>query len=71
LGEENDRNDPLQQGDSSMDASLRIFVSQLAGVVFAALVPVILVAFLSIPFSLGGHPGEARPASALIGKHMT
>lgn len=36
------------------------FPAQFLRVVLAALVPVILVAFTSIPFNLGGHPGEAR-----------
>jgi hypothetical protein len=54
-----------------MDASLRIFLSQFVGAVAAALLPVIIVSFLSMPLILGGHPGEPRPASALAGQHMT
>lgn len=54
-----------------MDTSLRIFISELAGVVIATLIPVIIVAFLSIPLSLGGHPGEPRPGSESAGLHMT
>lgn len=54
-----------------MDASLRLFISQFVGFVAAALIPVIVVAFLSIPFTLGGHPGEIRPAAAPVGQHMT
>lgn len=54
-----------------MDSSLRLFVSQYLGVVAAALVPVILIAFLSIPYTLGGHPGDERPASVTAGQHMT
>ena len=54
-----------------MDASLRIFVSQFAGAVAAALLLVILVAFLAIPQALGGHPGEPRPAGVLAAQHMT
>ena len=41
-----------------MHPSLALFARQFAGVVAATLVPVIAVAFLSIPLSLGGHPGE-------------
>lgn len=41
-----------------MTASLRIFINQFVGVVLAALFPVVLVTFLSIPYSLGAHPGE-------------
>jgi hypothetical protein len=47
-----------------MNASLRMFIYQYAGVVLAALVPVIFTAFLSIPYSLGGHPGDARTSAA-------
>lgn len=54
-----------------MDISLRLFTRQFMGVVLAALVPVILVAFLSIPYSLGGHPGEERSAGNSGSRHMT
>ncbi len=54
-----------------MDSSLRLFIRQFAGVVLATLVPVILTAFMSIPVTLGGHPGEARAANALLTQHMT
>jgi hypothetical protein len=35
------------------------------------LLPVVLVAFLSIPFNLGAHPGEARTNVMPIAAHMT
>ena len=54
-----------------MDSSLHVFIRQLAGAVAAALVPVVLVAFWSIPYSLGGHPGEARSVNATTPRHMT
>jgi hypothetical protein len=54
-----------------MNSSLRLFICELLGVVLAALVPVVLVAFLSIPYSLGGHPGEDRTATAPSSQHMT
>ena len=41
-----------------MHRSLALFVRQFVGVVAATMVPVAAVAFLSIPLSLGGHPGE-------------
>lgn len=47
------------------------FVRQFAGAVVAALIPVVLVAFWSIPFNLGGHPGEARSAAMPTPTHMT
>jgi hypothetical protein len=48
--------------------TLHPFIRQFVGVVIAALVPVILVAFLSIPFTLGGHPGEPRDGAAGFGQ---
>jgi hypothetical protein len=50
---------------------LRVFVCQFVGVVAAALLPVALVAFLSIPFALGGHPGETLPMATPFARHMT
>jgi len=47
------------------------FIRQFVGAVVAALIPVLLVAFLSIPFNLGGHPGEARTTMMPIATHMT
>ena len=47
------------------------FVRQFAGGVVAALIPVVLVAFLTIPFNLGGHPGEARAPGVPVPTHMT
>ena len=41
-----------------MQPTLRPFIHQFTGVVLASLVPVILTAFLSIPLSLGAHPGR-------------
>ncbi|MEO8804752.1 MAG: hypothetical protein ABI433_01615 [Burkholderiaceae bacterium] len=37
----------------------------------AALIPVVLTAFLTIPFNLGGHPGEARSSSVQMGEPVT
>lgn len=48
-----------------------LFIRQFAGAVVAALIPVLLVAFCSIPLSLGGHPGELRPAALQTPSHMT
>ena len=48
-----------------------LFVRQYLGVVLAALVPVVVTAFLSIPVNLGGHPGEVRSAQAAAAVHMT
>jgi len=54
-----------------MDSSLRVFVRQIAGVVAAALIPVALIAFWSIPYSLGDHPGEVRSTEPAMARHMT
>jgi hypothetical protein len=54
-----------------MNSPHNSFPRLFAGAVVAALVPVILVAFLSIPFNLGGHPGEARAWTTSASTHMT
>jgi len=54
-----------------MTTPLRTFIRQFVGVVVATLLVVAVVAFLTIPINLGGHPGDARPAEALVGQHMT
>jgi len=45
-----------------MDNPLRSFIRQWLRVALAALLPVLALAFVSIPYSLNGHPGEARLA---------
>ncbi len=54
-----------------MDTSLHLFVRQFAGAVAAALIPVALIAFWSIPCSLQAHPGEARIVGMATPRHMT
>lgn len=54
-----------------MNLDLRHFIRQYLGVVGATLVPVVLVAFLSIPFNLAAHPGEVPRARAPDSRHMT
>ena len=54
-----------------MHPTLRPFMRQFTGVVLASLVPVILTAFLSIPLSLGAHPGETRAPSPGLDRHMS
>lgn len=51
--------------------STHSFVRQFAGAVVAALIPVVLIAFMSIPYKLGGHPGEVRAATMSTSTHMT
>lgn len=47
-----------------MHPVLKHFITQYIAVISAALLPVIALAFLSMPYTLGGHPGEARIAAA-------
>ncbi len=54
-----------------MHPTLLLFIRQYLWVVCAALVPVVMTAFLSIPLSLGGHPGEPRTADAMVDSHMS
>lgn len=48
-----------------------LFVRQYLGVVAAALAPVVLTAFVTMPLNLRGHPGELRNAQATLSAHMT
>ena len=54
-----------------MHPALQLFMRQYLGVIFAALLPVIAVTFLSIPLNLAGHPGEARDITATTNFHLT
>ena len=54
-----------------MHPLLRPLIRQFAGVVLASLVPVVLTAFLCIPFILGGHPGNERLVDAGTAQHMS
>ncbi len=54
-----------------MNVLRSLFIRQLLGAALAGLVPVVLVAFLSIPYSLGRHPDERGPVAASGTRHMT
>ena len=54
-----------------MNADLRDFLARLAGTIAMTLVPVVLIAFLSMPLSLGHHPGEPRLHAGAPAAHMT
>lgn len=54
-----------------MQDDLREFVSRYVGTVVMTLVPVVLVAFLSMPMSLGRHPGDAPVDASPSFAHMT
>lgn len=50
-----------------LDTFFRLYI----GVVLSALVPVLLTAFLTVPFNLGRHPGEQPSQPTDISRHMT
>lgn len=54
-----------------MQADLREFMSRFVGTVVMTLVPVVLIAFLSVPLTLGGHPGESARDPDAPSAHMT
>ncbi len=54
-----------------MDSILLSFIRQFLRVVLTALVPVVLVTFLSIPYSLGGQPGEEHSTTAPVSQQST
>lgn len=53
-----------------MNSDLRHFLTPMIGLVAMTLVPVVLTAFLTIPFNLGRHPGEPPPQGPVL-RHMT
>ena len=54
-----------------MNADLKDFMGSYLRVVLMTLMPMALTAFLSIPYSLGGHPGEPVASATDSGQHMT
>jgi hypothetical protein len=57
--------------DPPMHTELRHFLTRLVGVMALTLVPVVLTAFLTMPMSLGRHPGEPAPQGTVLLQHMT
>jgi hypothetical protein len=53
-----------------MHSALVLLIKQVAGVSMAAVAVVVFVAFVSIPYTLNGHPGEARTTDTAT-QHMT
>lgn len=49
-----------------MNSHLKQFVTQYLTVVFATLMSVSFFAFLAIPYSLGGHPGDEPVAQTAV-----
>ncbi len=54
-----------------MTNDLRDFIAQYARTVVMTLVPVVLIAFLSMPMSLNRHPGELPAETDAPISHMT
>ena len=54
-----------------MDKDLKVFWLQWLRVAAVALASVVFVAFASIPYSLGGHPGEMAARVPSGDRHMT
>ncbi|MDE2604901.1 MAG: hypothetical protein KGL68_03165 [Burkholderiales bacterium] len=54
-----------------MHHELKIFAGQWLRAVLIALVPVVLTAFVTIPWNLGKHPGEPAMRVASAERHMT
>ena len=53
-----------------MHPELHRFLSRFIGTVILTLIPVIFIAFVSMPISLNRHPGEPAPADLPL-RHMT
>ena len=49
-----------------MHSALVLLIKQVAGASLAALAVVVFVAFVSIPYTRNGHPGEARATDTSI-----
>ena len=55
-----------------MHPDLREFAAQFLGTVMAALVPVVVTAFLGMPYALNRHPGEPLPPTEIpVARHLT
>lgn len=54
-----------------MNADPHDFLASLAGTVAMTLVPVVLIAYLSMPINLGRHPGEPLLDANAPAAHMT
>jgi len=54
-----------------MNVDLKHFVQPLVQVIAATLFAVFTVAFLSVPYTLGAHPGDPQTGQASAPRHMT
>lgn len=57
---------------TNMNSDLKYFIAMvLTRAVLPTLLLVAAVAFVTMPFALGGHPGEAGGTPPLAARHMT
>ena len=61
----------IETMEYAMNTDLKNFVVAYLRVVVMALVPMVLTAFLSIPYSLGGNPGDPYARAQSSDQHMT
>jgi hypothetical protein len=54
-----------------MHPDLREFTRRVLGVAAMSMVAVVLTAFVSLPLSLGRHPGEEPVAAQHVDRHMS
>ena len=54
-----------------MDSSLRFFIEQFIAVVVVTLLPVLLIAFMTIPTSINSHVHDLAGNHVTISQHMT
>jgi hypothetical protein len=59
---------PANTKESSMLRSPAPFLVTLSAVIISTLLIVLTMAFLVVPYSIGGHPGEARSGGASVAK---
>ncbi len=54
-----------------MQADIQYFIQPIARVIVTTLFAVFTVAFVSVPYSLGAHPGDPQTAQAAEPRHLT
>ena len=52
-----------------MNPDLKAFALQWLRIALMTLMPVVFAAFVTMPYTMGGHPGEARAQQSNV--HMT
>jgi hypothetical protein len=62
---------PFETGGPEMHQEIRSFACQWMRIALAALVPVVLTAFVTIPLNLGRIPGDHAAQTASGERHMT